>query len=115
MTRPGALLLLLAAATRAGEETPSAFRFREDPAVRIAVDRTEILRGVRGEDDPRDKIPAVYEPKVAPAGEAGFLRDDDRVLGVALGGEARAYAIRILEQHEIVDDVLGGVPIAPTY
>ena len=110
-----AALLLCACFVHAGAETPSAFRFREDAAVKIAIERTEILRGVRGQDDPRDKIPAIREPKALAAAEATFLLEDDRVLGVVVGEEARAYPIRILEQHEMVNDVLGGVPIAPNY
>lgn len=44
-----------------------------------------------------------------------YLVPDDRVIGVALGGEARAYPLSVLNQHEIVNDTLGGVPIAVTY
>ncbi len=41
--------------------------------------------------------------------------NDDRVLGVVIGGEARAYPLRILNAHEVVNDTLAGVPIAVTY
>jgi hypothetical protein len=44
-----------------------------------------------------------------------YLVPDDRVIGVALGGESRAYPLRILNWHEVVNDTLGGVPIAVTY
>lgn len=44
-----------------------------------------------------------------------FLVSKDRVVGISLNGESRAYPIRILNWHEIVNDVVGGVPIAVTY
>lgn len=63
-----------------------------------------------------DGIPALSWPKKARAKEAdAFLDPEDRVLGVAIQGEATAYPIRILNWHEIVNDTLGGVPIAATY
>ncbi len=43
------------------------------------------------------------------------MRDADRVAGVSLGKESRAYPLKILNYHEIVNDKLGGVPIAVTY
>ena len=39
----------------------------------------------------------------------------DRVVGVVRGGEARAYPLRFLAWHEVVNDTLGGEPIAVTY
>jgi len=44
-----------------------------------------------------------------------FLIPKDPVIGVAMGGEARAYPLRFVRVHEIVNDTLGGVPIAVTY
>ncbi len=44
-----------------------------------------------------------------------FVVPDDRVIGVVVNGMPRAYPIRILNNHEIVNDVLGGVPIAVTF
>lgn len=66
---------------------------------------------------PRDAIPAILDPGplLVPAGSARGLRDDARVLGVALGGEAHAYPIVFLSWHEIVNDVVGGRPIAATW
>ncbi len=37
------------------------------------------------------------------------------VMAVHLGGEARAYPIRIVSYHHIVNDVVGGLPIVATY
>jgi hypothetical protein len=44
-----------------------------------------------------------------------YLVSEDRVVGVALGGSARAYPLRVLNWHEVVNDTLDGVPIAVTY
>jgi hypothetical protein len=61
---------------------------------------------------PPDRIPAITSPRFT---KASYLADSDPVLGVALGGEARAYPLAILDWHEIVDDVVGDVPVAATY
>ena len=44
-----------------------------------------------------------------------YVVSDDRVVGVRIGGEARAYPLYLLNGHEIIEDTLGGVPIAVTY
>jgi hypothetical protein len=49
-----------------------------------------------------------------PAGGA-WLGDDESVLVVEVGGEARAYPLAIMTQHEIVNDQLAGVPVTVTY
>ncbi len=43
------------------------------------------------------------------------LDPDDNVLAVKLGGNARAYPVRLIAYHHIINDVVGGVPIAATY
>lgn len=62
----------------------------------------------------RDAIPSLTDPEVAGA-NASFMEDDDRVLGVVVNGEARAYPFGILWWHEIVNDTLGGENILVTY
>ena len=52
----------------------------------------------------KDGIPAIDKPDFVKAGLAAFLRDDDAVLGIVRGGIARAYPIRILNWHEVVND-----------
>ncbi|HEB60547.1 MAG TPA: DUF3179 domain-containing protein [Phycisphaeraceae bacterium] len=44
-----------------------------------------------------------------------FVTSDDRVVGVIINSEARAYRVRELNWHEVINDELGGVPIAVTY
>jgi hypothetical protein len=48
-------------------------------------------------------------------GRGRYLVPNDKVIGVELGDEARAYPLRVLVWHEVVNDVVGGVPIAVTY
>ena len=75
----------------------------------IPVD--EILSG----GPPRDGIPAIDQPKFLEADEAAFLNDEDRILGVFLEGQARAYPVRILDWHEIVNDSIGDSSFVVTY
>ena len=63
---------------------------------------------------PRGAIPAVFEPKFVTADEAD-IPDDAWVLGVVVNGDARAYDLNLLNHHEIVNDVVGGLPVAPTW
>ena len=63
----------------------------------------------------RDGIPALFAPNFIAANAADFLRPDDRVLGVTLNGIAKAYPIRILNYHEVVNDRFKGTPVAVTF
>lgn len=63
----------------------------------------------------RDGIPSIDRPRFLAPRDADFLRGDDDVLGIVLGGVARAYPIRIMNWHEIVNDDLGGERVAITY
>jgi hypothetical protein len=62
----------------------------------------------------RDGIPSIDNPKFVSASEAG-LEDFELVLGLDLNGDVRAYPLNILVWHEIVNDVVGGEPVAVTY
>lgn len=63
----------------------------------------------------KDAIPALTNPPMAAPGEAAYLADDSRVLGVHLGGEALAVPHNILWWHEIVNLDRDGVALAVTY
>ena len=63
-----------------------------------------------------DAIPAILEPDFVSAGEAeAWMDDTEQVLGVSINGDHRAYPIRVLSRYEIVNDDVGGVPIAVTW
>jgi hypothetical protein len=46
---------------------------------------------------------------------ASFVNDDDRLMVVAINGEAVAYPIRLMGYHHVVEDTVGGTPIVATY
>ena len=61
----------------------------------------------------RDAIPALTLPQNVSA-NASFMQPDDRVLGVVVNGQARAYPFIVLWWHAIVNDILGDEPISST-
>lgn len=63
---------------------------------------------------PKDGIPAIDQPRFVSAAQSG-LRANDRVLGYAEGGVARAYPIRILNWHEVVNDRIGPRDLVVSY
>lgn len=75
------------------------------------IPREQILSG----GPPRDGIPAIDRPKFVAPARAGFLRDDDVVISMTVNGVTRAYPLRILVWHEIVNDELGGTAVAVTF
>lgn len=64
---------------------------------------------------PPDGIPSIDDPKFVNPNQANFLSDSDMVIGLNHNGIARAYPLLILVWHEIVNDVVGGTPVAVTY
>ena len=65
---------------------------------------------------PYDAIQAFFEPTFLSAAEADEqLLPRDLVLGVSVEGDHRAYGVAFLADHEVVNDVIGGVPLAVTW
>lgn len=74
---------------------------------------------------PRDGLPALDDPRVWTLAELDaavaarrrgkLLVGEDRVVGVQAGGEARAYPLRWLVWHEVVNDTLGGAAVLVSY
>ena len=63
----------------------------------------------------RDGIPDLrFPPAIAPE-DARYLDPGDRVFGVSINGEHRAYPLRVLNPHEMANDTLGGVQFALAY
>jgi hypothetical protein len=62
-----------------------------------------------------DMFISADSPQTVSAEEATFLDDDDEVLGFVIDGEARAYSVRMLCYHHVVNDQIGETPIAVTY
>jgi hypothetical protein len=63
----------------------------------------------------RDGIPALYTPKFVDASSVDFLSDKDRVLGVHQNGEAKAYPLKIMNYHEIVNDDFNGAGVVVSF
>jgi hypothetical protein len=76
----------------------------------ITIGGDPVLRGL-----PKDAIPAIDTPVFVPADKAVFLRDDEPVIGVSTGGEAKAYSTWLLNAHEIVNDTIENRSIAVTW
>ena len=53
---------------------------------------------------PKDGIPSIDNPKFIPVAEVKDLADSEPVIGLIINGKARAYPLRILTWHEIVND-----------
>lgn len=83
-----------------------------DPKADIAIDAREIQwGGVRVDGIPPLEFPAQVFPEEA----AEWINDTDIVVGVEIDGDARAYPIRIIAWHEMVNDTIGGVPVSLAY
>ncbi len=78
-------------------------------ASRIPIERIQ-WGGVK-----KDGIPALDRPELVAASAADYLTPDDRVFGVEIRGEARAYPLRILDWHEMANDVVGDTPVSLAY
>jgi len=82
------------------------------PLAPLLVDPRPLVAG----GIPRDGIPALEEPgtldaAALPSLGRRFLLPQDPVVGVQLGGQTRAYPLRVLVFHELANDTLGGTPI----
>lgn len=65
---------------------------------------------------PPDGIPSIDKPKFTSVQDADkMLEDSELVVGLNINGDIRAYPLQILVWHEIVNDNVGGVPVAVTY
>ena len=92
-----------------GISTPSAER---PPATSEIIERDLDVVTVLA----KDAIPAIRSPEfVDAAGAEAWMNADEPIIGVELDGDARAYPVAMLSRHEIVNDTVGGVPIAATW
>lgn len=125
-SRPRPLALVIAALLLAGYcclhtllwLVPAAGQPPRGPSVsptfafdRLIVPRQEIVSGGVA----KDGIPAITDPPTVPGSEAHFMQPSDRIAGVEIEGEARAYPLKVLTRHEVVNDKIGGVHVAVTY
>ncbi len=78
---------------------------------RTNIDFNEITSG----GPPKDGIPAIDNPIFKPASEIDNISKKEPVISLNINGDARAYPIRVLMHHEIVNDMVGGIPVSITY
>jgi hypothetical protein len=112
LARPTALAgLLITVAAACGDDAGVTGATPADELV-CDLDRNLLFTSL-----PPNAIPAINDPPMVAPGEPGteYLFDDDRVLGVFVNGEARAYPHNILWHHEIVNDDVGGTPVSVTF
>jgi hypothetical protein len=77
-----------------------------------SIDLDEIISG----GPPPDGIPPIDDPVYESVEDAAtWLDDASPVMVVDVAGDVRAYPLAILTWHEIVNDVVGGVPLVVTY
>lgn len=78
---------------------------------RTNINYVDVLSG----GPPKDGIPSYDDPTFKPAAEDSSIVGVEPVVALEIDGKARAYPIRYLMWHEIVNDTFGDVPIAVTY
>ena len=72
------------------------------------IDLTEVVWG----GVMPNEIPDLTDPPIVTAPDDSYLSSKARVFGVTIDGESRAYPLRIVNAHEMVNDVVGGEPIS---
>lgn len=78
--------------------------------------RTINLAEIQHGGPPKDGIPAIDRPRFDTASQArDWLAPQEPVIVLRLSGQARAYPLQILMYHEIVNDVVAGIPVAVTF
>ena len=99
-------------ATRANEPTEPSTPTKSSVATTVPERDLDIVTLL-----PPDAIRSIDSPDffVTPEEADVFYGDGEYVLGVEINGDARAYSVPLLSSHEIVNDVVGGEPIAVTW
>src|SRR5262245_15128305 len=83
--------------------------FKDNPKITVRADE------IRWGGILRDGPPTIFRPQMIRAAEATYLADTDRIFGVSVNGDARAYPRRVMGHHEIVIDKVGGEHITSVY
>jgi hypothetical protein len=111
---PPFLLVLLVAVGLADPAVANPAHWRSE-GWKTDFSKTEIDFGqIMSGGPPRDGIPPIDDPRFMPVGKSE-LADREPVIAFRVGDDARAYPLSVLIWHEIVNDTVGGVPVAVTY
>jgi len=73
------------------------------------------LDKIKGGGPPKDGIPSIDDPQFATLNGSAFMKHSDIVIGLEINDQVKAYPLSILVWHEIVNDNVGGTPVAVTY
>jgi hypothetical protein len=99
-----------------GAEANPAFWASEWPETDFETTSVESWSEIMSGGPPKDGIPAIDDPRMLPLSEAPFIERSEPVMVLELPGETpRAYPVRYLIWHEIVNDEVGDVPVAVTF
>ncbi len=78
------------------------------------VDLNELLVGIPV-SDPRDRIPPIDEPNFDSVENTDWIEDREPGVLMDINDDARFYPLSIMTRHEVVNDEIGGEPVAVTY
>ncbi|HZA78828.1 MAG TPA: DUF3179 domain-containing protein [Acidimicrobiales bacterium] len=100
------------AAPSPAEDVPSALDDPDDDSFpEPLINTADLLSG----GPPPDGIPAIDKPKFLAPDQVDFVEDQEPVMALEIGDDARAYPLQVMTWHEIVNDTVDGVPVAVTY
>lgn len=102
-----------AASNPFGDSVPNSWRgeWPDTDFTKSTVRFDEIISG----GPPKDGIPSIDEPQFTNVGSIKTIPETEPVITLTVAGETRIYPLRFLTWHEIVNDRIGGVPVAVTY
>lgn len=93
----------------ASAKTVSIARPEPDPLLSRVISSGPMAR-------PRDFFQIITKPEYLAVDEAGrSMSDDEVVIGLEIDGEYRAYPINYLNDHELVREEIGGLPLLVTW
>jgi hypothetical protein len=85
----------------------------EELIVRSPAELSEMLENYRLDEFTRGE--AIFEPRFITAGQASAKHGGRLMMAFSINGDHRAYSIPFIEGHEVVNDVVGGMPVAITW
>lgn len=78
------------------------------------IDLEELLVGIPL-SDPRDAIPPIDNPQFEAVSESDWIQGQEPGVLIEIEEDARFYPLSVMTRHEIVNDEVGGIPVAVTY
>ena len=112
------IVAIAAAACGTSANTPAAPDTETAPTAAIEPQSDVPRPGERGDAvglGRNTRFVPLDNPAIVSAEAATFLQPADRVLGLTVGGESRAYPINMMTFHHVANDVLGGLPVLVTF